>query len=229
LVVGLYLCARQFLLPGIRLWKDQREIDQSLLEISAYQQIAKYDPNAYQEIRAEILDSLRKGESQPQSIARGRRLILGLVKKYIPRASDDAIIGYVNAMIQEIEELAAKDPELCYQFLFPEKYGTPDTTKHLKPETQRADLNALAEVIRTAVEKPQAEPDKVAGEAVVRKVLNTYYETRGDDVNLLKDPFAPGVDKCKVCNLVAVLYREIVNLPKEKSSLALRYMLSARQ
>ena len=194
-VLGLSILSRQFLLPAITSWKYQHDIDKSLLEISAYQQIAKYDTKAYQEIKAEILNSIKKGESPTRAIGRGRKNIGELVTKYMPYASDEAIVRYMSGMIQEIEELASKNPDLCYQLLFPDRYGSPDSTKYFKPETQRADLNALVDVIRTAAEQPQPEPDKTAGEALLKKVVGSFYEAHGEEAQLLKDPFAPGIDK----------------------------------
>jgi hypothetical protein len=228
-ILGLSILSRQFLLPAINSWKYQRDLDRSLLDISAYQQIAKYDMQAYQEIRAEILDSTKKGENPTQAIGRGRKKIGALVTRYIPHASDEAIVRYMIAMIQEIEELANKDPDLCYQFLFPDRYGSPDSTKYFKPDTQRADLNALADVIRTAAEQPQPEPDKTQGEALLKKVMSSFYEAHGEEAQLLRDPFAPGIDKGKVCNLIAELYREALKLPQKDRGLLLRYMLSAKK
>jgi hypothetical protein len=229
LFVSLGALVKQCVSPAIHLWKSQREIDQSLSQISAYQYIAKYDPKAYQQIRDKILDSIKKGESQEQATARGRKVVAVFVSKYIPRASDEAVIRYMNAMVQEIEELASKDPEICYQFLFPERYGTSDIPQNLKPETRRADLAALADVIRTAAEQPQPEPDQKKGEESLKRLMNSFYQAHGDEAFLLKDPFAPGIDKEKVCRLIASFYKEGLNLPKEEAGMVLRYMLSTRK
>ena len=226
--VGLGVLVKQWAIPAIHVWKSQREIDQSLLQVSAYQYIAQYDPKAYQNIRAEILDSIKKGESQGQATARGRKVVAAFVSKYIPQASDEAVIRYMDAVAQEIEELANRDPEFCYQFLFPKRYGAPDITQHLKPETRRADLVALADVIRTAVEQPQSEPDKNAGAALLKRVLTPFQKVYGAEALLLKDPFASGIDKGKVCRLIASLYKEVLKLTKEESSVLVRYMLSGR-
>jgi len=227
--VGLGALVKQSVIPAIHVWKSQREIDQSLSQISAYQYIAKYDSKAYQQIRSEILDSIKKGEGQGQATARGRKVVAAFVSKYIPRASDEAVIRYMNAMVQEIEELANKDPEICYRFLFPERYETPDIPQNLKPDTQRADLAALADVIRTATEQPQPEPDQKKSGESLKRVMNAFHQTHGDEALLLKDPFAPGIDKGKVCSLIASFYKEVLNLPKEEGGMVLRYMLSVRK
>jgi hypothetical protein len=220
--------SKQFLIPVIHAWKVEREVERSLSEISAFQHIAKYDPQAYHRIKTELVDSIRKGESQEQAVGRARQAVGGLVMRYIPHASDEAVVRYVRAMTLEIEELAEKNPQVCYRFLFPDRYGSADVTQYMKADTQRADLAALAEVIRTAAEQPQPAPNGETGDALLKKLMNNFHASQGDDAYLLQDPFAPGVDKKKVSKLIASLYREALNLPQEESGLLLRHMLSAK-
>ena len=226
--IALSALTKVLVIPPLHLWTSQREIEKSLSQISAYEVIAKYDLKAYEEIRREILKSLKNKESHDVAIGRARKRVAELVPGYIPRASDEAILRYMKAMVKEMEEFAGKNPELCYQFLFPQKYGAVDVTQHLTPETQREDLAALAEVIRTAVEQPQPPPDSSVAETSLKKVLNQFTQVHGEDTLLLKDPFAPGIDKGKACSLIAALYQEVLKLPERESSLVLRYMLSSK-
>ena len=226
--IALSALTKFLVIPPLHLWTSQREIEKSLSQISAYEVIAKYDPKAYEEIRREILNSLKNRETYDEVTGRARKRVAELVPGYIPRASDDAILRYMKAMVKEMEELAGKNPELCYQFLFPQKYGAVDVTEHLTPETQREDLVALAEVIRTAVEQPQPPPDPVAAETLLKKTLGQFSQAYGEDTLLLKDPFASGIDKGKACSLIASLYQELLKLPEKESSLVLRYMLSTK-
>lgn len=219
----------RFLTPVFHTWKSERELERSLSEIIAFQHIAKYDPQVYQRIRTELVDSIHKGESQEQAVGRARQTVVGLVMQYIPHASDEAVVRYVKAMTLEIEELADKDPEACYRFLFPARYGSADVTRYIKTETQRADLAALAEVIRTAAEQPQPLPNAETGDALLKNLMKEFYASQGDDALLLGDPFAPGVDKKKVSKLIASLYREALDLPQEESGLLLRHMLSEKK
>ncbi len=227
--IALSALTKFLVIPPLHLWTSQREIEKSLSEISAYGYIAKYDPKAYEEIKQEILNSLKNRESQDKVIERARNIVANIVSRHIPRASDESVVRYVEAMAREIEELAEKNPEACYQFLFPDRYGPADVAKYFKPETQRADLAALAEVIRTAVEQPQPPPDSSVAETSLKKGLNQFAQVHGEDTLLLKNPFAPGIDKGKACSLIASLYKEALKLPEKESSLVLRYMLSTRR
>ena len=226
--VALSAITKCLVIPPLHLWTSQRDIENSLFEMPSTRVIATYDPKAYEEIKQEILNSLENRESRDEALGRARKRVADLMATYIPRTSDDAIVRYMKAMVKKMEELAGKNPDLCYQFLFPQKYGPADVTGHLTPETQREDLEALAEVIRTAVEQPQPSPDSTVAEASLRTVLNQFYEIHGEDVLLLRDPLAPGVEKEKACSLIASLYKEVLKLPEKESSLVLRYMLDTK-
>jgi hypothetical protein len=218
-----------FLIPPLHLWKSQREVERSLSQVAAFKIIAKYDLKAYEEIKREILKSLKNRESPDEVFEQARQRVAEWVPGYIPRASDAAIVRYMKAMVKEMVELSGKNPELCYQFLFPRKYGAVNVTEHLSPETQREDLAALAEVIRTAVEDPQSSPDPTPAETLLKEILSQFSLDHGEDTLLLKDPFAPGIDKAKACGLIAALYEKVLTLPEREASLVLRYMLSTKQ
>lgn len=227
--IALSAFTKFFVIPPLHLWKAQKEVESFLLQITAYEIIAKHDPKAYTQIRHEIHSSLKNRETRDETISRARILLTELVSGYISRASDESILRYMKAMVKEMEELAGQNPDLCYQFLFPQRYGALDVAEHVTPEAQREDLEALGEVIRTAVEQSQSPPDSSAAEASLKKFLNQFAQVRGEDTLLLKDPFAPGIDKGKVCSLIASLYKEVLKLPPKESSLLLRYMLSAKK
>ena len=203
-------------------------LEATLSEIPAYKQILQYDPETYQRIQIEIQKSLEKGESKTQTIQKIRLIIAELVEKYLPYSSDEALLGYMSVIIQEIEELADKSPELCFQFLFPEQYGAIDVTKYIRPETQKADLDSLAVVIRTGAENPVHIQDFSGYDALIENIITNLHEMYGDDALLLENPHAPGIDKEKFCRMMVTLYREILKLPKKDSVLVLRRMLASK-
>ncbi|MDR4498899.1 MAG: hypothetical protein MRK02_13430 [Candidatus Scalindua sp.] len=204
------------------------DVEVTLREMPAYKQISQYDPETYQRIQIEIQKSLEKGENKSQTIQKIRLIIAELVEKYLPYASDEALLVYMSVIIQEIEELAGKSPELCFQFLFPKQYGAIDVTRYIRPETQKADLESLAVVIRTGAENPVHIQDFSGYDALIENIITNLHEMYGDDALLLENPHAPGIDKEKFCRMMVTLYREILKLPKKDSVLILRRMLATK-
>ncbi|HEX2523224.1 MAG TPA: hypothetical protein VHP35_13960, partial [Terriglobia bacterium] len=134
-------------------------MNQSLLEMPLYQLIKKGDPYTYEKLRSALSESSKKNEAQEQIASKLRSILFPTILKYIPVASDRSVVRYVEVMTKELEILEAADPLLCHQFLFPQSGVFFNSTMYFTRDIQREDLDALAEVIRSAVESPQAPPD----------------------------------------------------------------------
>ena len=126
----------------------------------AYQTIKKYDPAAYEALLGSLRSGLRNKATAAQLIGQVRSHVTTLVQQRLPRASDEAIVFYMRVMVQEMKELNKKNTELCYQFMFPQKYGYIDGRKYFSKQTQEADLRGLAAIIKTSAENPQAVPEE---------------------------------------------------------------------
>ncbi|MFQ5846581.1 MAG: hypothetical protein ACE5IQ_02790 [Candidatus Methylomirabilales bacterium] len=217
---------RVYLLPYVHVWQYEAAIERQLQGVAAYREIQQSDPQTYAKIRTIVRDALRKGQPADVVAGRIRAVITALVAKYIPQASDASVVDFATVMVREIQELTRISPTLCYQFLFPQRYGAPDLTKHLAAKTLQDDLAALAGLIRTATNNPQRRPDASQSQTLLETAYAQVYTEYGDDVQLLNSPHDPSVDKEKVCTIIAALYTQVLNMPKKDSGMVLRYMFS---
>ena len=149
------------------------------------------------------------------------------IPKYIPIASDESIVHYMEVLVTEMEMLLAKDASLCYQFLFPQPNVFLDLSRHLSGDLQKADMDALAEVIRSAIKSPQARPDGRVGQELLGKVARDMAVEHGEDVSLLRKAQEPTADKAEVCALTVSLYKKAIALPSQENGVLLRYLLAA--
>ncbi len=218
--------SRVFVLPHIHVWQYDQKIERQLQQSPAYREIQDNDPETYERIRTIVRDGIRKGQRTEIVAGRVRAVISELVAKYIPQASDESVVDFATVMVREIEQLTQASPNLCYQYLFPQQYGALDLSQHIDDKTLDDDLTALAGLIRTAIHSPQPAPDAPRSEALLQKTYRKVYEEHGDDVLLLKNPHGPSVDKEKVCTVLAAVYKQVLEMPKNESSMVLRFMFS---
>lgn len=218
--------ARLFVLPHIRLWQHEQQVEQELQAIPAYRVIQKSDPQAYERIQAIVHDGIRQGKRSEVLASQIRAVISTLVVKYFPHASDEAVIEFARVIVREIEELTQVSPERCYQFLFPEQYGPLEIAKYVHPKTIQDDLAALANLIHSATRTPQPGPDPSQSKALLATVYTQMNEKYGNTIRLLDNPHGRTVDKKMVCTMIAGLYRQVLHLPQKDSSVVLRYMFS---
>lgn len=214
-----------WLLPYLKGRRLSEQVERTLQQIPAYEEIKKADPDLYQKIVAIFVEAERKGEPQAVAAVRARAVIEEIIKKYLPRASDDAVVDYARVMVRELESLKGEE---CYALLFPQRRGQVDLGEFLDPKTQEDDLRALAAVIRSATQNPQAPPDEKELKPIQAAFFKELSARRGEELSILRHMDDPKVDKEKACRLIVDVYKEIVGMEKREASLLLRQMLSGQ-
>ncbi len=202
---------------------DEGVIESELQRLPTYQEIKDSDPQAYETITAIVHDGVRKGQTGYMIASRIQPVIMEVFDKYLPHASDDAIVAFATHFVRRIMELTQISPDLCYQYLFPQEYGLPDQDDKTLQEASAA----MAAVIRTATHNPQPSPDASQSEALLESVRITLHKEYGDDLFLLANPLGESVDKKKVCTMMVAMYEEVLKMPKKESGMVLRYLLSS--
>ena len=217
------LLAKEFVVPRVREWRTE----QALLEIPVYQLVKEGDPATYEKLKSAMASLVRRGESREQIVSALRSVFVPTIPKYIPIASDASIVRYMEVMVEEMQMLLAKDASLCYQFLFPQPNIFLDLSRYLSSDLQKADMDALADVIRSAIKSPQARPDGKVGQELLGKIAKDMAVEHGEDVALLRKAQEPTADKAKVCALTVSLYQKAIALPSQENGVLLRYLLAA--
>lgn len=227
--------SRELISPHINAWNGARKAEAALLEIPAFQAIKQYDPSTYESLVADLREFIKKeAQSQVLGVRNDESRIVGAVKrriaeivqKRLPSASDEAVVSYMSVMVAEMGELHRHGGDLCYRFLFPQHSTPIDGRKYFSKQTQEADLAALAQVIRTSAEKPQAIPREADVMPSLEPIIVELVKEFGNDMDMLRNPAAPTTDKAKVCSITIDLYSRVLRLPQNESSRVLRFMLS---
>lgn len=220
----------------------ERRAEKELMSVAAFQQIARWEPATYKKMKEVTVEAIRRGESAAQIQGAVRTVLSGVVKQYIPVASDEALIEYMRVTIDEIEQINAKDPEACYAMLFNNRVKI-DITQYIDEALQNRDRAALTEIIRTGVRKDAGYQNDRNAEFVLRQVMDQFITDFGDDGRL---PFTMGrrqappgtdmveamriatapVDKRKTCEMTVAFYRRVLDLRADRAAQVLRMMLS---
>ena len=222
----LQVISRQYVFPDLNAWYQMRKAESALIEIPAFQTIKQYDTKTYEAMMSDIKEAIKKGTDESQIIGLMRGHVAGLVQKRLPYAADDAVVTYMSVMLTEIKELSEQGNDLCYHFLFPQQSAPFDGRKYFSKQTQEADLAALAQIVKTAAENPQALPGEADAMPLLTPIFLGLTNEYGTDIAMLQNPTAPNVDKVKVCSMADGLYARILQLPQNESSKVLRFMLS---
>lgn len=212
--------------PPIHEWYFERQLENAVNDLPMVKQIKKIDPKTFQLFKDEVRSVVKQGQTVDEAIQRLSPMLMQIATKYLPLASDDALFRCSQALTQTMEELTEKDPMLTYKWLFPQKYGHVRPDKIVKPETTKALMTAMDEVLLTGSSNPVIVKDFSLGKERINQIMNKLTEKYGADVAVLSDMHAPGVDKAKACQIMISLYHEILKLPKEEGCTVFRCMYS---
>lgn len=224
-LVLLYGAARLFVQPHAEARYKMYEVDQALAQNAAFSALKQYDAPTYRSILTELNLLVREGKTQQEVFVTVRGIIEPLVLKRIPEASDEAAARYMTAMLAEMKELYAGGGDLCYRFLFPVKGQALELPKYISEAARKEDAAALGEVLRSASASPQTPPLASEVEPILRAAVTPIAERYGNDLAMLQNPGAPGVDKSRLCEITINLYGRILKLPPDQSGKVIRHML----
>lgn len=204
---------------------SSEEFNEAFLDIPVYKTIQKYNPDAYREIMVVFDELIKKGATQIELQHAIANSIEPLAFAALTRTSDEALIQFVQAIVEKLKKLREIDPILCMRMLYPQKYGVLDFSKYSSDDGKSQMRDALDKIIIDAYEKnnPLVDVDTEAAELLLEKLgleLGEYadYLELGGLQN--KDDYK------RHCDAVIKLYELILNEDKTIAGNALRYMFS---
>jgi hypothetical protein len=220
--LALFAAGRTYAMP----WWEMRSAEKSLQEIPAFRAIKEHDPKTYSALLDDLRQAIKNGGDRAQIIGAVRGRMSTLVLGKLPHSSDEAVVAYIDATMTELREVYDHGGDLCHQFLFPQPGQALDGSKYFSKKAQEADLAALARVIETSSRDPQPVPAESEVMPHLQPIILDLADEFGEDIALLQNPSAPGIDKRKVCSMTSSMYDRILRLPVDDSGKVLRYLVS---
>jgi hypothetical protein len=199
-----------------------------LLRIPVYVAIRDSEPDTYRKIRDAYTEGVRLGKSEAELRSAVFPYMEPLEVKYMRRAADDAVIEMARVLVDEIDLLAAHDPEACYAYFFPApSTPTVNPERYLSMEIIDRELAAGSRIIETGIAEPQPIPSekdvKLILNLVMRRLSARYPAT---DIAMLSDLRAKWVNHATACRMASALYKEVLDLPINDQAPMLRYLFS---
>jgi len=225
-VVGTSYVVSTYVMPRFGVEARLARAEAELVAIPAFQLIRQHDRATYDGFMADLKAGVRAGKSHDEVVLELKPRMEQFVVKRLPIASDQAVTQYVGVMARELRWLTKKDPNLCFRFLFPQQYGALNVQQHIPQELIDADLAALAAVVKSSAEAPQAIPTQADAADDLAAAFAPLQQKHGDKLGVLDNPTDPSVDKAEACGIFGDLYETILTLPPERSSRVLRFMFS---
>jgi hypothetical protein len=212
------------LMPRINLWRA----DHALQAMPVYVAISKYEPNTYERIRKTLADALNGGMTSEQAIGRAHPLIVGMVGKYAPKASDETVVKVAQITIREIEELENDGTENCYYLIYPRAGGGSTNPPKFSAGLAADEMAVMADLINEGASQPIPPMDSATAGSLVQEIIQGLVKTHPDEIRTLAKGSQPDVDKRLVCAGTADLFKAILKTPSDQRGSLLRFVLSQK-
>lgn len=204
-------------------WADGRA-RKELLAVPVYAVLDKHEPTVFERLRLEyrlvVLDRSRIDIFTHEANTQ----ISNAATRHIATASDAALLGLMNDMLQKLQTLRAKSTDDCYRYLFPKISGSPDLDPYFDRASRERTLGLMAEVIRTSAEQPAAAPSPERAQALLSPIVSSLYAEYGESTQALSHAEEPDADRRVVCTISVALYEKVMALPQADAAVVIRSM-----
>jgi hypothetical protein len=200
-------------------------VDHDLAASPTFVAIQKADPDSYKKIRQAMIDAVDAGKSPEQVAAVGRPYVSAIALRYLPIASDQAVIGSTQVTTLEIDQIGAKNADACVTFLSPRPDAPFDITAFITPEVMKLDAEATAKVIESGASNPGKVPSQEEIAPALRAVSQALIAKYGaQNVTALSQPAS--LDHSLYCSMISDFYKDILQLPLPAGVPVLRFLYS---
>jgi len=229
LVIGVscgLIITTTFINPLVHVWEAKREIR----AMPFYKALSVYDPETYRKVESIAIEATQGGGTPEKAGLKIADELMTALPKYIPKASDESVVGFFGNLVPVLDELDRVNPDACYAFLFPHKFGEVGMVKkYLPPKYGDKNLQALEGIILSAMKNPQHVPDEQKASELMQPLFANLVSKYGlEHVRLIDGTAHDAPERKQVCEIDAELYRQILSLPPADASTILRYLFSLK-
>jgi hypothetical protein len=219
---GFNVGGRALVLPGLKAWQAQRDAA-FFNENRIFNLLAERHPEVREQLTALMDDRSRRGISEDEAYAAdmawGRNLVGPYFEDYATEASGDALLDFVRVTVGILEHLEQREDDACYYWMFggppPPDFAMASV---LSTGVQAEMLDAMADVVESAIQNPQPPPDAGYRQSLMEALVAQLMREHGPDfaasLAMLQEPRAPGVDRKEVCRAATAFYRTALSTPE---------------
>ena len=202
---------------------DYFTAESSILKVPAFPEIKEFYPELYNQILADTKAAILRGGSMDDIIAENGQKLAALLQNDLPMASPDATSAFIKSFIHVFEKAGDTDPACCVDLI----NGDDRCMWSLMTEKEKDEvLRAIALIIRSAHTEPTKLTNQKQAVKDVGRISSDVVAKYGPEIDYTAQSPLTDEEKKKVCFAIADLYSGTLKLPPQRSSDAIKYLLS---
>lgn len=231
---GLNTVGQRVVTPHLRAFDARRSADSVLSGNRLLAALVQRHPELRQSFVDMVEDLARRGattkEAHSEGVAWGQAKVSEFLPRYLPVASDAALVHFSEANVAALDSLASRRSLGCVDWLNGRSDTSTGDPNFLPPEVIERFSDTLAEVIESSPAPSPSRVEPAVAEIDMQRVAATVAIKHGSDalgrIANLSSADLTEEQKIQVCEAVATLYRELLRFPDPRRSALLRYLYS---
>ena len=197
--------------------------EERILEVPAFAEIKEFYPELYNQILTDTRAAILRGGKRDEIIADNGPGLAALLQNDLPLASPEATSAFITSFIHVFEKAGGTDPACCVDLI----NGDDRCMWSLMSPAEKDEvLRAIALIIRSAHTEPAKLTNVKQAKKDVGRISSDVVAKYGPELDYTAQTELTDEEKKKVCFAIADLYSGTLNLPPERSSDAIKYLLS---
>jgi len=228
-VVRILVIAAALLVLAALAWKwiprfyNYYTAGERILQVPAFPEIKEFYPELYNQILSDTRAAILRGGNMEEIIADNGQQLAALLQNDLPLASPEATSAFITSFIHVFEKAGDKDPGCCVDLI----NGDDRCMWSLMSPAEKDDvLRAIALIIRSSRTNPAKLSNQKQAVKDVGRISSDVVAKYGPDIDYTAQSPLTDEEKKKVCFAIADLYSGTLKLPPERSSDAIKYLLS---
>jgi len=214
--------AASMLLAGVA----DKDIDAMMSKKPVFARLKEMQPEVYEQMLIDFKRVLSSGKSEGEAAAVIGEAVAGLLTKYTPSASDEALLAMRDYWIEVLLKYKDSHPRQCIAVFTGEKINFARALPNWSPAKMS---KVIDDVVMSGAGQDRVAIDTLGAQEDLEEIFEQLRDTFGDDVAMLEDPTLWRDNPEQACELLVAYYQQIASLPDQRDANLLRYILVAAE
>lgn len=189
-VLGVVFGIRAMVSPSVDTAELEAQLAKFTLEENpAFFAAKEFDKPAYDGMIAELKLAIEKGQNY-KATSIGEKLSTSMLKKYLPLATDIAIIEYLKRLNGIYLVMGQRDLKNCVRYVHPQIYGAPTRVpiEFLDKEGRTRFSASVYNLIKSATTEKPTLPSAYEANEALKKLFAEFNTRKPESAKLLMNP-----------------------------------------
>ncbi len=205
--------------------KSDAAIQKAFGELPCFATIRELEPETYAKMITGFTAAIRAGKSEGEAVAAISQGAAGLMEKYLPAASDEALLALRDQWIGILSRYKDKNSQACIAVFTEAKINY---SRAFPDWNMTNTLLVIEKVMRSGASRQAVPVDTKAASDDLDSIFKPLADKYGNDLLLLQKQEQWMTNSQKVCDMLLAMYQQIATLPDKREANLIRHLVTSK-